>query len=118
MKNKLFLVVASLFALNVSQAANLTEMHNDAQVISRILLNRQLQNCVSDFQKDETTITSVKQELSTEANTYEISALILQGGDMVVGNSTIKVKESRVPAPFGFGYTTVYRCEFERNIIH
>jgi hypothetical protein len=83
-----------------AQSSDERKLNDQAGKIARILLNRQISHCVSEFQKEDVAISDVtEQELPSGSTRYQIKGEILQGGDIAVGQIVMTIEETS-PVPF------------------
>ncbi len=84
-------------------------MGEQAARVADILLNRQLAQCVSEFQQESAVITDVTIQEGDARTSYVIKGEILTGGDVITGEISLIINETK-SAGYGFGTTTEYAC--------
>jgi hypothetical protein len=92
------------------------ELDASSVALTRVLLDRQLHDCVASFQEKAPTIQSVtSQGLEPGVTRYVVHGIELVGGDVVTGYVTMSILETRTPATFGFGDVAVYTCRVDSS---
>ncbi len=83
--------------------------------VAQLLLNKQLQKCVAEFQESEAQIVSVEIKTGDAKTTwYKIIGQITSNGLLAAGPVELVVRESKVKSPFG-GEQPGYECQVKAS---
>ncbi len=106
----------ALLAMSTSAFATSVELDAGATEMTSLLLRKELQSCVTDWQKDDTSVLSVtKDQVNKNLTVYKIQGLILLGGDAVVGEVELEITKTRSEGnPMVEPY--LYACKVTRNL--
>ena len=80
------------------------ELSGDATLVSRILLDRQVKDCVAEIQDSVYDVSLSKvtfQALAPGKTKYQFSGVALEGGDIAVGQAVLTVMETEQDGVFG-----------------
>lgn len=107
------LVFFSLSALQLfaeDKEAKVYKMDSEGLNIMRALLGVPTE--AGNFKHYTDVVVSAQSKIVDDKTTeYNIEGLILEGGDIVNGNTELNIVETKVPSPFGWGLVSTYKAE-------
>ena len=116
MRNKSFisfsmLLTAGLLSLSLQAEEKDTYKMDSAGVhILNALLS--VPKELDQFKHYTTVVVSAESEkVGEKRQVHHLSGIYIEGGDMVCGDSELKITEDKVPNPMGFGLVSSYKAE-------
>ncbi len=101
------IIMATVLGLSMSAfAQQAKELDRDAVSIANLIKNSTVKNCIVKLESDKKASLSIGKIIKTKAEDltkYEISGVLLQGGDVAIGSATLIIEGSY--QDWGFAYT-------------
>ena len=121
MKKLITMLVVTSFIGGVAVAQNppriepgpVQEFSSDVKLVSRILLDRQVKDCVTEIQDSVYDVSLRKvtfQSLTPRKTRFQFTGVAIEGGDIVAGKAVLTVMETEQDDVFG-NKVQVYTCK-------
>lgn len=111
---KIILTMVTLLLASSAVFAQRQDFGQDAVAIANLMKHGAVRNCVEKVEKDNSaqfSITKIVKDEVEDLTKYEITGILLQGGDIAKGYAKLEIEGSMQPFT-GWGYT----CQIKANL--